>query len=181
MTEEWRAIPEFPTYAVSNLGRVMRVQRSLRGPLSNKPLKPWCCPKGYGMVVLYSAGRNPRRVHRLVCEAFHGPPPGPDYQAAHEDGNTSNNRADNLSWKTPVENEADKIRHGTALAGARALVAAGALAFRGEQNAQSKLTDDAVRAILADPRSHGKIAADYGVSGHAIWSIKAGKTWRHVV
>lgn len=53
------------------------------------------------------------RVHVAVCETFHGPRP-PGYHAAHDNGDKSDCSAENILWKTPAENEADKVRHGTA-------------------------------------------------------------------
>src|SRR3546814_19306228 len=57
-------------------------------------------------------------VHRLVCEAFHGPAPD-GQQAAHKDGVRTNCYASNLRWATPASNTADKYGHGTILRGAR--------------------------------------------------------------
>ena len=50
------------------------------------------------------AGGKNYSINRLVCEAFHGPPPNSKSQANHIDKNTKNNRADNLEWMTPKEN-----------------------------------------------------------------------------
>ncbi len=43
-------------------------------------------------------------VHRLVCEAFWGPPPAPGLQVDHIDGTESNNHFRNLEWVTGAEN-----------------------------------------------------------------------------
>lgn len=51
----------------------------------------------------------------------------------HCNGNSIDNRASNLAWKTHSENEADKIAHGTS--------------NRGQNNWTSKLTEDDVREI----------------------------------
>ena len=51
---------------------------------------------------------------------------------------------------------------------------------RGETQGLSKLTEDDVRAIRADPRKLVAIAADYGVSFSSISYIKLRKTWMHV-
>jgi hypothetical protein len=56
--------------------------------------------------------RRTAHLHRLVCEAYHGPAPSPIHHAAHWDGDKENNSASNLRWATPQENEADKVRHG---------------------------------------------------------------------
>jgi len=49
-------------------------------------------------------GKN-YRVHRLVCEAFWGPPPAPGLRADHKDGTKSNNHYENLEWVTDPENK----------------------------------------------------------------------------
>ena len=43
------------------------------------------------------------KVHRLVCEAFHGPCP-PGMEVLHLDENGLNNRPENLRWGTRKEN-----------------------------------------------------------------------------
>lgn len=70
---------------------------------------------GYRRVSLTLAnGRRVwRKVHALVLEAFVGPRPTPRHHGAHEDRDRTNNRLTNLRWALPVENEADKRRHGT--------------------------------------------------------------------
>jgi hypothetical protein len=44
------------------------------------------------------------KVHRLVCEAFHGPPPFEKAVVIHIDENALNNRPENLRWGTQKEN-----------------------------------------------------------------------------
>ena len=44
------------------------------------------------------------KVHRLVCEAFHGPQPDGKPICMHLDENSANNRPDNLAWGTQKEN-----------------------------------------------------------------------------
>lgn len=43
------------------------------------------------------------KVHRLVCEAFHGPCP-PGMEVLHDDEDGLNNRPENLRWGTRKEN-----------------------------------------------------------------------------
>lgn len=52
-------------------------------------------------------------VHIAVCSAFHGEKPDPKSQVRHLDGNSLNNRPDNLAWASAKQNHSDKIVHGT--------------------------------------------------------------------
>jgi hypothetical protein len=44
------------------------------------------------------------KVHRLVCEAFHGPQPQDKPVVIHIDEDATNNRQENLRWGTQKEN-----------------------------------------------------------------------------
>ena len=46
----------------------------------------------------------PKKVHQLVCEAFHGPKPFPSAVVIHLDEDAHNNRPENLKWGTQKEN-----------------------------------------------------------------------------
>lgn len=48
-------------------------------------------------------GNKTLKVHRLVCEAFNGPP-GPGDVCMHIDENSRNNKPGNLTWGTQREN-----------------------------------------------------------------------------
>lgn len=53
-----------------------------------------------------------RKVHQLVCEAFHGPKPFDGAVVIHLDENALNNRPENLKWGTQKENlNMPKHRH----------------------------------------------------------------------
>ena len=54
----------------------------------------------YGIVY---RGRN-YKIHRLVCEAFHGPAPTDKHLVIHLDEDATNNRPNNLKWGTQKEN-----------------------------------------------------------------------------
>ena len=183
MTEEWRIIAEFPDYAASSLGEIKRVQPDLLNHrLTGRPLKQALSSTGYAQVSLCrDAKARSVRVNRIICAAFHGPAPAPDYHAAHNDGDRLNNRADNLRWVLGVENEADKRRHGTALIGDKHWTKSmPERRAKGTRHGLAKLNDEAVRRIRQDTRLHREIAADYGVHKAAVSNIKRGKTWSHV-
>jgi hypothetical protein len=48
-------------------------------------------------------GRN-YKIHRLICEAFHGAPPFDGAVVIHLDENSLNNKVSNLRWGTQKEN-----------------------------------------------------------------------------
>ena len=87
-----------PEYLVSDHGNVMSLCR--RGLILSK-----CCNTGgYFKVNLRSEGRYIGHViHRLVAEHF---VPNPDNKpfVDHINGNITDNRACNLRWATPAEN-----------------------------------------------------------------------------
>jgi hypothetical protein len=103
----------------------------------------------------------------LVCTTFHGDPPGPGYHAAHANGDSLDNRAENLSWKTPKENEADKIAHGTS--------------NRGDRQWNSKLTLEKVIRIREEYAKGGvtqrDIAVKYGISQPTVSEIVNRRKW----
>ena len=72
--------------------------------------------------------------------------------AAHDDGNKLNNHYTNVFWKTQVENERDKIWHGTT--------------NRGERNGSAKVTDTQAAEICERakslPRSTGGVKLKKG-------------------
>lgn len=55
--------------------------------------------------------RVTRFVHRLVCMAFHGVPEKKSLQVRHLDGNSQNNKPENLKWGTHYENWLDRKMH----------------------------------------------------------------------
>lgn len=102
--EVWRDIEGYEgLYRVSNMGRV-------RG--RGSCIKPSKTKKGYLRVELWKGNaRHSARIHRLVASAFVPNPHGkPDVN--HIDGNKQNNRASNLEWVTPKENNAHAESNG---------------------------------------------------------------------
>ena len=106
-------------------------------------------------------------VHRRICEEVHGPAPTDKHQAAHSCGNGHKGCVNpaHLSWKTAIENNADKILHGTHV--------------RGERQGSSKLTESDVKAIrnLLTAKSQRELAISFGVSQSHISRIIRGKNW----
>lgn len=104
MAEKWKqTLNGF--YEVSSCGRVKNTQ-------TGRIRKLYKSLSGH---VTFNGGKKfgTQLVSRLVCGAFHGKPTKKRWQAAHWDGDASNNHKDNLRWVSQSENEDDKHRHGT--------------------------------------------------------------------
>lgn len=168
MSEEfWRVIHQYPEYAASNMGNIRRIVPDKFGRFSDKNLSLILASSGYLVVGLYNeAGKKVVRVHRIICETFHGSPPTSEHHSAHNDGCRINNRAENLRWATQIENELDKLRHGTWSIGS--------------MNGRAKITEAQAKAIRADKRVARIVALDFGISAHTVKKIKCRETWRHI-
>lgn len=120
---------------------------------------------GYG--IMWRDGKN-RRVHRLVCEEEHGPPPFPDALAIHSCGNGHLGccARKHVRWGTAQDNMDDREKHGRTP--------------RWERCAKSKLTSDQVREVrsLYPSLSQQAIADRFGVTQGAISAILNGRSWR---
>ena len=106
MSESWRRHPVDSEIEVSDLGRV-RIGETIRSQYTDR--------KGYKSTLarVRKARKHTYSVHRLVLEAWVGMAPTQKHQAAHWNGDPSDNRLENLRWATQAENEADKVRHGS--------------------------------------------------------------------
>lgn len=99
MEEEWKIINEFPSYSVSNKGRVKRIVAPPKGRwIGEKLIKSHKDEKGYLRVSL-RRNNKPfiRRIHVLVTNTFIGQIP-PKHNRHHEDGDKGNNVISNLSF-----------------------------------------------------------------------------------
>ena len=165
MKEEWRAVPGFPRYEVSDQGRIRSVR--YKGTSIPKMLNPSLCRDGYRKLGLFDheSRRKFFRVPRLVLLTFVGEP-GAVLEAAHLNGCRTDDRLDNLVWATRKENADHQILHGTV--------------SKGEMNPKAKLNEGQVRNIRASQKNSFLLAAIYGVSAGAIRGIKSKKTWRHI-
>jgi hypothetical protein len=174
--EEWRPIAGFDgRYLVSSLGRVRSLERlvwvpvlEVFRPLRGRILKPQIV-SGYPMYCLHIDGMERRRhAHRLVLETFVGPCPQ-GMQGCHNDGNPLNPALQNLRWDTAKGNQADRIRHGTAI--------------RGEAMAAAKLSEEDVREIrrLSEAgMNQSELSRRFSVSRRLIGWVVDRSYWRHV-
>ena len=114
--EEWRTVPEFPSYEVSPAGLVRRVVAA-RGARVGHVLRVYV--DRYPQVHLYRSGRQfCRHVHVLVAGAFLGPRPN-GQEVNHRDGNRLNPSVANLEYVTAAENGRHAADTGLAPCGER--------------------------------------------------------------
>ena len=168
-SEIWKAVDGYEGfYEVSDMGRVQSMPRVVsRGAvllrLRGKVLRQATKKSGHRSVMLYIDSKGKRlHVHRLVLQAFSGPPPEPQFECAHGDGNPSNNRVTNLRWATTSGNHADKVAHGTH--------------NRGEAHPLCTVSDDTVKAIRSSGLTASKAAGKFGVSLKYASAVLTGAT-----
>lgn len=127
----------------------------------------WPCARnsaGYGHLMLN--GKN-ILAHRIVCEAFNGPVPFRNAEAAHLCGNGHlgcvNGR--HLQWKTRQANSDDREGHGTVP--------------RGEKQYLAKLTSEDVHFIWHHREiSSAEIARRLNVCAGTVVAVRARKSWK---
>jgi hypothetical protein len=162
---EERRLSQFPKYRVRADGSVIsEVHRQPR------VLKPIRAGEYLGLSLADATGTIRRvYVHRLVAEAFYGPPPA-GHEVRHLDGNRYNNAATNVCWGARSENARDKNRHGTSPTG--------------ERHPHARLTDAAVREMRQLHRNGASLpslVARFGVSRMTCWRAATGRSWSHLV
>lgn len=103
--EEWRRYWEVPIYEISDTGLVRNIR-------TGRIMKTYVNERGYEVVQLSYLGKDyPKRVHRLVAEAFDdGSHRG--MEVTHRDGDKLNNNLDNLAWSTRKEIISNTYRNG---------------------------------------------------------------------
>lgn len=103
--EKWRLIEEIPSYAVSNIGRIMRIKSG--GSTHIGKILKWCLThKGYARVHLGLGSKRrtlTKPVHYFVTRYFIGERE-PGQEVNHKDGNKLNNKVDNLEYLTNMGN-----------------------------------------------------------------------------
>lgn len=118
--EIWKHVPSEPGVMASSWGRILLAPRY--APLPNGGFRAYMPDPRYGQISKAKKGaaheyrlimvrrdeaaarQAPRKVHQLVCEAFHGPKPFPEAVVLHLDEDALNNRPENLRWGTQKEN-----------------------------------------------------------------------------
>jgi hypothetical protein len=158
------SIPDFDGYYAGEDGLIYSCQSNWRG-YGIRSLSTQCSHDGYNLVYLtVGIGKTKKKkVHFLVCSAFHGKKKLAELEVRHLDGNRLNNKPNNLKWGTRSENAMDRSKHGKK---------------KGRYGNNQKLTISQVTKIRSDNRSNSDIANDYNVNSKSISNIKRGKTWK---
>lgn len=112
--EIWKPVPSKPGIMASSYGRIVLPESEAMMP--NGGIRKYKPKPTFGYAV--KANKTARheymgllnrkfgnlKIHRLVCEAFHGPANLPKMVVIHLDENAKNNRPENLKWGTQKEN-----------------------------------------------------------------------------
>ncbi len=152
-------IPNIANYGAGDDGRIYRTDKP-------KPvaLKPWLggYKNSYQMVRIHLHNEY---VHQLVSQAFYGMPPTELTDTRHLDGNSLNNKPQNLDWGTPQQNALDRYFHGK---------------LSGENHPSTKLNWDIVEEIRLTRKDFTipELAQKYNVSHGTIEKIIYGQTWK---
>tara|TARA_R110000787_G_C13135962_1_gene416670 strand:+ start:100 stop:540 length:441 start_codon:yes stop_codon:yes gene_type:complete len=112
--EIWRDVPSTNGIKASNLGRVLLPEATSitpTGGVRTHKTKPrlGSLRKSFKTARHLYRGFSTRthgtiKVHRMVCEAFHGPPTKEKPIVIHLDEDGTNNHYTNLKWGTQKEN-----------------------------------------------------------------------------
>ena len=164
---EWRSVPGFEGYRVSDTGVVQSSWKKNGGPNNVMTGKWWTMQQTAGRYLKVNLRKRKGKkttmlVHTIVLTAFVGPRPQ-GLVGRHLDGNTTNNRLTNLAWGTSKQNSDDCLRHGNRC--------------RGEQHYAARLTQADVDSIRASERSDAELATSYGVSEGHVYKIRTCERW----
>lgn len=107
----WRPIPGYSRYEASSDGDVRRAVHGQGGAagLVLRRMKR----NGYWHVMATPDGGRQKKVgvHRLIALAFHGQPPEDKPYVCHRNGESGDNRDENLYWGSALDNARDARRH----------------------------------------------------------------------
>lgn len=161
-----KSLPQFPGYEFDSEGNAYSFRQNKR---YGRQIKTFINKSnGYVEVSLLATDgtHHLRRLNRIICTIFHGPPPTPEHETRHLNGIRTDNRAINLVWGTKKENAEDRVIHGTQT--------------YGEKANGAKLTEAIVKNIRSSIQSVKELAQRYNVNDRTIYSVKKRQSWKHV-
>ena len=153
-------------YYVTRSGRLFSLTAANGGPreIAARPAR------GEKYKSLTLCGNDGRRIstrtHRLVCLTFHGPAPTDQPCVRHLNGDSLDNRAENLAWGSYSDNEADKLDHGT-----------------WDLRRNGKLSEADVRQIrdlVASGKTQKEVALLFAVSRPTVTRLVNGSIWSNI-
>lgn len=116
--EIWKPIPSIPGALASSIGRVWFPPKRQEAEMPGGGKRTYKTAPTFGSEEKTATGRQESgrrmiarrfgktyKVHRLVCEAFHGPAPSSKHIVLHLNEEPTDNRAENLRWGTRKENQ----------------------------------------------------------------------------
>ena len=109
--------------------------------------------------------RTTPQLGRMVLLAFVGQPLD-GQECCHNNGNSMDNKIENLRWDSHLENNRDRVTHGTYPIGSL--------------HPMSKLKDDDVISICNSDERGCDLAEKYGVNQSIISDIRKRRIWRHL-
>lgn len=176
--EIWKDVAGYEDYyQASNIGRVRSKDRvvtkfsAICGKVveqhySGRVLKGIINSDGYHMVHIgVNNKKTSIQVGRMVLLAFAGFPVD-GQECCHNNGVPSDNRIENLRWDSHLENNRDRIKHGTYASGS--------------SHPMSVLSESDVVAICGSSERGCDLAKKYGVHETIISDIRKRRTWRAV-
>lgn len=170
--EEWRDVVGYEDYyKISSLGNIRSFYYDTN---LGKRLRFLQNNRGYLCVNLYKNGKSKKlQIHKLVLEAFVALCPQ-GMECRHLDGNSINNKLDNLKWGTRAENTLDSMKHGTRNQPDNC----------GIKNGRSKLTEREVgeiRQLYSTKKwTQKQLAKKFHISRGVISKIVVRLSWKHV-
>jgi len=166
--EEWRQVPGYPDYEVSDWGRVRSWKRSAKNIPPPRVLTPKRLNSyGHRFFETWEAGRRQKHsIHRMVLTLFCREPVGNEL-ALHINGIPDDNHVSNLYWGSHKNNSRDMVQAGHSQ--------------RGEKNVKAILSKRDVELIdrMLLYLTQDQIADIFGVSQPTIATITGGRNWRY--
>lgn len=159
-----KELSQFPGYFVSEKSRIFKAINGAYIELSQSIIGRTISKPGYKSVHIR---RKTFYVHHLVAAAYLPLKPFDGAILRHLNGDSFDNRPENLLWGTYQEDAEDKRNCGTMNNGTWA--------------GNSKLLVEQVKEILVAPLKWGvqrELALKFGVSPATISMIRKGRTWK---
>lgn len=173
MAEEWKVVPGYSRYIVSNTGKIKSLD--YRGTGRKIELKKTLSKKGYLQIMLVDDNYKKKclSVHRIVLLAFCG---NSDLDVNHKDGDKANNNINNLEYCSRSDNLKHAYKNGLR-----------EKPF-GEKNPKSKLSRKQVEEIRDYKEKYGylknskELALKYNISAGALYHTAYGTygRWSHI-